>query len=50
MANYYLDIETYGKKEENPYNFEIITIQYQKLWGETGRPIDDLIILKSWES
>lgn len=52
MANYYFDIETYGDKDKSPYDFEIITIQYQKIWQETGLPIDGepLTILKSWES
>lgn len=49
MANYYFDIETYGDKDKSPYDFEIITIQYQKIWQETGLPIDGepLTILKS---
>ncbi|MHA1221692.1 MAG: ribonuclease H-like domain-containing protein [Candidatus Heimdallarchaeaceae archaeon] len=49
MASYYLDIETYGKSD-NAYDNEIITIQYQKLWQETGKPIEDLVILKSWNT
>ena len=52
MANYYFDIETSGVKNKSPYDFEIITIQYQKIWQETGLPIDgeSLTILKSWDS
>ena len=52
MANHYLDIETYGKKGESPYNYEIITIQYQKILQQTGKPIkgESLTVLKSWET
>lgn len=44
--NYYLDIEALGFDYEND---EIISIQYQKLDKE-GKPIEDLVILKAWES
>lgn len=47
LAEYYFDTETTG------FNFdkdEIITIQWQRLSGFTGEPIDELNILKSWES
>ena len=47
MAEYYFDMETTG------FNFdsdEIITIQWQRLNGFTGEPIDELNILKRWES
>ena len=46
MTNYYLDIETTGL---NPLSSEIVTIQYQKL-GFDGKPVEDLKILKAWES
>jgi hypothetical protein len=47
MVEYYFDMETTG------FNFdkdEIISIQFQKLNGYTGEPIDKLEILKRWES
>jgi hypothetical protein len=47
MTEYYFDMETTG------FNFdtdEIIAIQWQRLNGFTGEPIDKLNILKSWES
>jgi len=52
MATYYFDIETYGEKEEDSYNYEIITIQYQKIWQQTGKQLsrEPLTILKSWEN
>jgi len=46
LAEYYFDIETTG------FNFdkdEIITIQWQKISGFTGKPISELKILKRWE-
>lgn len=46
MTLYYLDIETSGFIPEVD---DIITIQYQ-LIDYTGKTIDDLVILKSWES
>jgi len=46
MANYYLDIETTGL---DPLKSKIVTIQYQKL-GMDGEPIEELNILKSWDS
>ena len=51
MANYYFDIETFGEKNSNPYDYEIISIQYQKIWQQSGKPIEGepLTILKSWE-
>lgn len=51
MAEYYFDIETYSRgKKINPDKDKIITIQFQKINIETGNPIDDLVILKEWES
>jgi DNA polymerase III alpha subunit (gram-positive type) len=47
MPNYYLDIETTGL---NPEKDQILTIQYQKLDRNTGRAIENLTILKAWES
>jgi oligoribonuclease (3'-5' exoribonuclease) len=46
MPHYYLDIETTGLDENTD---EIITIQYQKIYVLTGKPIGPLVILKSWE-
>ena len=45
MTEYYFDIETLGT---DPQDDKIITIQYQKL--EDGEPVEDLVILKEWES
>ena len=47
MVEYYFDTETTGINFDKD---EIITIQYQKLDGFTGKPIDKLNILKSWDS
>ena len=47
MPSYYLDIETTGL---DPNKDKIITIQYQQLDMNTGKPIGELIILKEWES
>lgn len=47
MVEYYFDIETTGL---NPSQDKIITIQLQKLVGRTGEPINDLDILKEWET
>jgi len=51
MSNYYLDIETNGEKGTKPdvLKDKIISIQYQKLDFDC-KPIENLIILKSWES
>ncbi|MDE0089762.1 MAG: hypothetical protein OXP12_00115 [Thaumarchaeota archaeon] len=46
MATYYLDIETTGL---DPRTDKIITIQYQELERNTGRPAGPLEILKEWE-
>ena len=45
MTEYYFDIETLGT---DPQDDKIITIQYQKL--EDGQPVEDMVILKEWES
>jgi len=47
MPNYYLDIETTGL---DPKKDKIITIQFQELHRNTGKPIGELKILKEWES
>lgn len=47
MPSYYFDIETTGL---DPRSDRIITIQYQKLDIETGKPIGELVILKEWET
>lgn len=47
MPSYYLDIETTGL---NPKEDKIISIQYQELDMNTGKPIGELVILKEWES
>jgi hypothetical protein len=45
MTEYYFDVETLGT---DPQQDKIITIQYQKL--EDGQPVEDMVILKEWES
>ena len=47
MAEYYFDVETTGKDFDKS---EIITIQWQRLNGFTGEPMDRINILKRWES
>ena len=47
LVEYYFDTETTGINFDKD---EIITIQWQKLDGFTGKPIDKLNILKSWDS
>jgi uncharacterized protein YprB with RNaseH-like and TPR domain len=46
MPHYYFDIETTGLDCEKD---EIITIQFQRLFLDTGMPDGPLRILKSWE-
>ncbi len=46
MPHYYLDIETTGLDADKD---QIITIQYQKISVLTGKPVGQLVILKSWE-
>lgn len=43
---YYFDIETTGVNEHLD---KIITIQYQRVDINTGKPLEDLTILKEWE-
>ena len=47
MTEYYFDMETTGT---NFVTDKIITIQWQRLNGFTGKPIGNLNISKSWES
>lgn len=47
LVQYYFDIETTGL---DPTKDKIITIQWQMLDGFTGEPINELQILKEWES
>lgn len=47
MGNFYFDIETTGLDVKT---CKVITIQYQELDRNTGKPIGELIILKEWES
>lgn len=47
MTEYYFDMETTGVDFDND---EIITIQWQRLNGFTGEPIDRTNILKRWNS
>ena len=46
LAEYYFDMETTGFDFDED---EIITIQWQRVSGYTGEPIDELNILKRWE-
>ncbi len=56
VANYYFDMETAPLEHYkdntganlDPKTGKIISIQYQKLWQETGEPIGELNILKEW--
>ena len=47
MVEYYFDIETTGTDFDKD---EIITIQWQRLNGFTGEPVDKINILKRWDS
>jgi len=47
LVEHYFDIETTGL---DPERDKIITIQTQRLVGRTGEPIDEVNILKEWES
>lgn len=63
MTDYYLDIETVPLEQHksefdsaiknkaiDPSKNKIITIQFQPIWSDSGRPKGDLTILKEWES
>lgn len=47
MPNYYLDIETTGL---DPKAEKILTIQFMKLDALTAKPLEELTVLKEWES
>lgn len=47
MTEYYFDVETTDTDFDKG---EIITIQWQRLNGFTGEPVDKINILKRWES
>ncbi|MFH0970564.1 MAG: ribonuclease H-like domain-containing protein [Candidatus Diapherotrites archaeon] len=47
MPTFYFDIETTGLDEKS---CKVITIQYQELDRNSGKPIGELVILKEWES
>jgi DNA polymerase elongation subunit (family B) len=47
LVEHYFDIETTGL---DPERDKVITIQTQRLVGRTGEPIDEVNILKEWES
>lgn len=47
MPTFYFDIETTGLDEKA---CKVITIQYQELDRNSGKPIGQLVILKEWES
>lgn len=57
MPEYYFDIETapleqYRNEEKanlDPAKSKIISMQYQRLDGVTGRPLDELKIIREWE-
>lgn len=50
MAEYYFDIETYSPQERpDPSKDKIITIQFQRLSTQDGKPEGDLQILTEWE-
>lgn len=50
MEGHYFDIETYsaGEKPDSKTD-KIISIQFQKIDLETGKPLGNLQILKEWE-
>ena len=51
MVEYYFDIETYSPGEKpNPETDKIITIQFQRMDLRTGKPREELVILKEWEA
>lgn len=47
MDEYYFDIETTGL---DPERDKIISIQWQRLPGDTGEALEDINILKEWET
>src|SRR3989344_7480866 len=51
MVEYYFDIETYSPGEKpNPETDKIVTIQFQRIDLRTGKPREELVILREWES
>lgn len=48
--DYYFDIETISRGERPQLTDPVLTIQYQLLYSDTGKPKSDLVILKSWDS
>lgn len=51
MPEYYFDIETHSPESKpNPETDKIITIQFQRIDLKTGKPREDLVMLKEWES
>jgi len=51
MAEYYFDIETYSPGDKpDPEKDKIITIQFQRIDLRSGKPREELVILKEWES
>jgi len=48
--DYYFDIETISRGERPQLTDPVLTIQYQLLYSDTGKPKGDLVILKSWDS
>jgi hypothetical protein len=58
LSEYYFDIETVPLEEYrhqngasfDPSHAKIISIQYQRLHPLTGQPLNDLQILKEWET
>lgn len=50
MSEYYLDIETNSREQRPKPTDEVLTIQFQELYSDTGKPKGELTILKSWES
>jgi len=55
LPDYYFDIETANEGSDkddanlDPNTGKIISIQYQELDTATGKPLNDLVILKEWE-
>ncbi len=52
MTTYFLDIETRAKEEGivDPETDEIVSIQYVPFYEDSGKPIDNLKILGTWDS
>jgi len=51
MPQYYFDIVTYSPGDKpDPEKDTIISIQYQKIDFRSGKPLQDMVVLKEWES